>query len=302
MHPHPTDPDDGSASPRERRRRLEVSLPCEGCGGETRGLALDARCPECGEAVWRTAAAAVDLAAAVADPEGLPGRGSAARLLGIAVLAAAILTLLPPSIWSELLAVPVAAATPLLAIAWWAAAAAIARAARLAATDAGRQGPLRLLLATAPLWAVFGTISTGLADELAGGVLAPWRWHASAAANGCLGLLLLGGGLSIERLGPASRRWRRRGAARQNPWLVAGTQAAALLLAGGAKAASSIAWPGIATLLGLLAAAALLLVLVGTAYLMINAMWIAGDLARRSPEAAGVPRRSAPGESMPPPR
>lgn len=291
MHPDPTDSDDLSASPRERLRRLDVSLPCQGCGFETRGLAIDAPCPECGEAVWRSVAAAVDLAAAVADPERLPRRGSAARLLGVATLAAAILTLLPPSIWSARLAGSVAEPAPLIAVAWWVAAAAIILATRrLAASALERHGPSRLLLAAAPLWAAFGTVSTGLAGELAGPALADWQWHASAAANGCLALLLLGAGLCIERLGPASRRWRRRGAARQNPWLVTATQATALLLAGAAHAADSLGWPGAATLLGLLAAAAMLLVLVGSAYLMVNAIWIAGDLARGRPGAEDLLR------------
>lgn len=281
MAPPPTDPDDSPAATPQRSRSVGIPLPCRGCGAETRGLAFDARCPQCGEPVWRSVSAVVDLAAALPDPQGTRRLAAAVRLLGLATLAAPVLTILPPSIWSDLLLDSRKSLHPLLALGWWLAAGVFLLAARRLEGGGGRHLATRLLAVAAPIWAIAGSIATGglgLLDEAA--ISETPRWQASAAASGCLGLLLLAAGLSIERLGPASRRWRRSGAAKQSPWLTAATQAVAMLLAGGATAAVASGWVGVATLLTLLAAAAALLVLVGSAYLGANALWIASDLGR----------------------
>lgn len=296
MAPPPTDPDDSPAATPQRSRSVGVPLPCRGCGAETRGLAFDARCPRCGEPVWRSVSAVVDLAAALPDPQGTRRLAAAVRLLGLATLAASILTILPPSIWSDLLLDSPKSLHPLSAIGWWLAAAGFLLAARRLEAGGGRLLPTRLLAAAAPIWAIAGTLATGAFGLLDEGALSDTsRWQASAAANGCLGLLLLAAGLSIERLGPASRRWRRSGAAKQSPWLTAATQAVAMLLAGAATAAAASGWVGAATLLTLLAAAAALLVLVGSAYLAANSLWIASDLGRDRVELAGLLGEPGPG-------
>jgi hypothetical protein len=291
---------------------------------------IDAPCPTCGEPVWRSVAAAVDLAATGLDPRAIGTAIRALPALGGALLGAVVLTVLPPSIWALLLLESPAAPPRWTAIAWWLVAALLALpgwrvgwAARrdqrhrtrhrgpgesLAKDLAPLDAPSWILVVAAPAWALCGSVATQ--------ALPLGETAAIVAALGAavlLGPLLLAAGILLERLGPLSPRWRARGAARQSPWLLAGTLAGSLAFASAALLAAEADWPDPVTLLSLLGGASLLMVLLGSAYLWLNACWIAGDLRPRHAEIGrllegrcGTPGSSAapggPGSPAGPPR
>lgn len=268
-----------------------IGFACCRCRYELRGISLDGRCPECGEPIWRTLAERVDLSAAFIDPETCRRTGRRLPAIAGVVAVASLLAAGPPVAW------------PWMIEAWWSGAEADAwRAAVpilwigcgvvvLLASIGLREG-IEPLAADGPPGPLERPLSTPRGLLVVGGLLAlltgamVWvRLDAAASpiAIAATGVLLLASGLFAERLGPASRRWREGGSARQSPWLVVGTLVTALLLAFASKVFQSLEMVEAGEIAGLLAAGAVLLVVVGGIYLAVNLVWIASDLRRRRP-------------------
>ena len=303
-----------------------MSFACRRCGYEIRGISLDGRCPECGEPIWRTLAERVDLSAAMIDPETCRRIG---RLLpGIAVIVAVATTLaaLPPVSWPWTASggwlestLGIGRSVPgwsMLSAVLWAglglasAVAAIALrevSAESDTTDRGGMGESRTLdpeLARPlrrPRWLLSAGAGCCLAVAATGPDWTPFEAFAGPTALAAMGLLLLASGLLGERLGPGSRRWRGSGAARQSPWLVVGSLAAAAGLSALSEVPARNGFEDLAALAGLLSAALMLLAVLGGWYLTANLIWIGSDLRRRRPrlermlaEASTPAKRSRP--------
>lgn len=289
-----------------------ISFPCRRCRYEIRGISLEGLCPECGEPIWRTLAEQVDLTAAMIDPETCRRTGRLLPVAAVLVAATMALAALPPAVWPWTGAGGWLAATAGIgpaSPAWAIASAILWATAGIAAgiVAAGlRDGPMRPPSPAAPpTRSPAGSPRRAIPRELARPLRRP-RVLLALAAGLCLataasgvagprsglggpfailasGVLLLAAGLLAERLGPGSRRWRGGGAARQSPWLVVGSLATAAGLAVAGAALEKWGLEDPAALAGLLAAATMLLAIVGGLYLAANLLWVAGDLRRRRP-------------------
>ena len=303
--------DRGSASADEAR---SIAFPCRRCRYEIRGISLDGRCPECGEPIWRTLAESVDLSAASIDPETCRRIGKVLPLVAVVAVAATILVALPPGLWpwtfsgswlERVLGVGARSPTWIgVATALWSAMATTALLAVVGLREGGgsRIGfserrlldrPLRrpriLLLVGA---AICGAAAATTALEHAGS--GPPRGIAGPIGVAATGVLLLAAGLLAGRLGPGSRRWRSGGQARQSPWLVVGSLVAASGLSVLQRVLDAAGMIDLAAGATLLAAASMLLVVVGGIYLGVNLLWIAGDLRRRRPHLERLLRTGHP--------
>jgi hypothetical protein len=279
---------------------IPVAFPCRRCRYEIRGIALDGVCPECGEPIWRTLSEHVDLSASMIDAETCRRTGRLLPVVAAIVAIVAILAALPPATWpwsgpdSRL-------ATPLSSVddssIWTKAASAAWLLIGLAAAAAAiglRDGSTTLDLDDVPQDfarplrrpRILLRLGAGLAFATALSLLLPIAVQTGVAgplALASTGVLLLAGGLLADRLGPGSRRWRSGGSARQSPYLVVGSLIAAICFSLASGMFEVLDRPEGATIAGLLAAATMLLVVIGGLYLAANVLWISGDLRRRRP-------------------
>lgn len=279
-----------------------ISFPCRRCRYEIRGISLEGRCPECGEAIWRTLSERVDLTAAMIDPETCRRTGRVLPVVAGIVAATTTLSTLPPAAWpwTEPGGWLEASLGIGLSTSWWTTISTVlwTLSGLVAASAAISLGRGSFSEETPPVPALAGDLAKPLHRPRlllwasAGGCLAaatvaaaptPLRGFAGPLALAATGVGLLAAGLLAERLGPGSRRWRGGGDARQSPWLVAGSLAAAASISAGRQFLSGPGFAAPAALAELLAAALMFLAVVGGWYLAANLIWIGGDLRRRRP-------------------
>ncbi len=292
MQHHPVTPHGGLETATIRR-----SLPCIACGYQLRGLRVGGACPECGEAVLRSVLAVIDPRAS-----GLPTlrnpRMVAHGLFGlIASLAMAAVLLVPrplaarlelslggpPGRWLSVVPAWLPLASAGLFVLALVFVAMLAPPPDARADDAGVVRGIRRLRVGLAILAV-AAAGFGIAD-----VCPPF----DAVEQG-LFLLLCGAAIwtflalraTVRVIGQRSRQYRTRVAARQGFREMA-FATGVLVLGQVAAAAGGRLGVGLLEFLGQLVAwVSLLMVLIGLAYMVVNAVWIQRALLRPPPTLA----------------
>lgn len=295
------------------------SLYCRRCGYDLRGLQADGRCPECGLDIWSSVLSTVDPAASrLPSLRNPPAVGNAIFILMIAMLVGMLLTIAPSvahvidswnssglSAWSE--------------------------------NVAGLSWPVTALLVAVGLWAVW-LLAPPRGSELHGTVwndiwrialgycgwlvfAAIWQqWngaparlleaqrlalHVAAAVFATIGLIGLRGAFDI--VGHRSREYRRSQGGRQSLELVIAAIAAGVLGAltrylGGLDWFAA-GWRDSAKAIGQIVLwVGHFMVLIGLAYLVVNAWWIRRSLCRPPPPLDQILMPQVPSEMWIPDR